>query len=229
MVIVGLTGGIGSGKSSVAEMFKDEGAYVIDFDYLARVVVEPDTPAWRDIVDYFGQEILSPDRTLNRSKLAEIVFSDAQSRKALEGFTHPRIFEKRDTLLKDIKTKDPKAIVIIDIPLLFELSLSRKFDKVILVYVSRGVQIQRSIQRGVLTKEEVEKRLKAQIDIEKKKLLSDYIINNEGSLKNARDQVKKVTHELKKLVTIQSPSHKPARNPAGGDPKNYPTDSTRGR
>jgi dephospho-CoA kinase len=199
MVIIGLTGGIGSGKSSVAEMFKDEGAYVIDFDYLARVVVEPDTPAWRDIVDYFGQEILSPDRTLNRSRLAEIVFSDEQSRKALEGFTHPRIFEKRDTLLKDIKTKDPNAIVIVDVPLLFELSLKKKFDKVILVYVSRDVQIQRAIQRGVLTKEEAEKRLNAQINIEKKKLLSDYIINNEESLKNTRDQVRKVIWELRKL------------------------------
>jgi len=199
MVIIGLTGGIGSGKSSVAEMFKDEGAYVIDFDYLACVVVEPDTPAWRDIVDYFGQEILSPDRTLNRSKLAEIVFSDAQSRKALEGFTHPRIFEKRDTLLKDIKTKDPNAIVIVDVPLLFELSLNKNFDKVILVYVSRDVQIERAVQRGVLTKEEVERRLKAQINIEKKKLLSDYIINNEGSLKNTRDQVRKVIYELRKL------------------------------
>jgi len=199
MIIIGLTGGIGSGKSSVAEMFKDEGAYVIDFDYLARVVVEPDAPAWRDIVDYFGPEILFPDRTLNRSKLAEIVFSDAQSRKVLEGFTHPRIFEKRDTLLKDIKTKYPNAIVIVDVPLLFELSLNKKFDIIILVYVSRDVQIQRAIQRGLLTKEEVEKRLQAQIPIEKKKLLSDYIINNEGSLKNTRDQVRKVIHELKKL------------------------------
>jgi len=200
MVIIGLTGGIGSGKSSVAEMFKDEGAYVIDFDYLARVVVEPDTPAWRDIIDYFGQEILSPDRTLNRSKLAEIVFSDAQSRKALEGFTHPRIFEKKDTLLKDIKTKDQKAIVIVDVPLLFELSLNKNFDKIILVYVSRDIQIERAIKRDALLREEVEKRLKAQIHIEKKKLLSDYIINNEGSLKNTRDQVRKVIQELKTLI-----------------------------
>jgi len=199
MIIVGLTGGIGSGKSSVAEMFKDEGVYVIDFDYLARVVVEPDTPAWRDIVDYFSPEIISPDRILNRSKLAEIVFSEAKSRKALEGFTHPRIFEKRDTLIKDIKKKDPKAIIIVDIPLLFELSLKKKFDKVILVYVLRDIQIKRAVQRGVLIQEEVEKRLQTQIPIEEKKLLSDYIINNEGSLKNTRDQVRKVIHELKKL------------------------------
>ncbi|MBE9591841.1 MAG: dephospho-CoA kinase, partial [Proteobacteria bacterium] len=178
----------------------------IDFDSLARVVVEHDTPAWRDIVDYFGPEVISPDRTLNRSKLAEIVFSDAKSRKALEGFTHPRIFKERDILIKDIKKKDPKAIVIVDIPLLFELSLKKKFDKVILVYVSRDVQVKRAVKRGVLAKEEVEKRLKAQIPIEDKKLLSDYIINNEGSLKYTRDQVRKVTHELKKLLTIQPPS-----------------------
>jgi dephospho-CoA kinase len=199
MIIVGLTGGIGSGKSSVAEMFKDEGVYVIDFDYLARVVVEPDTPAWRDIIEHFGPEILLPDRTLNRSRLAEIVFSDAQSLKALEGFTHPRIFEKQDTLLKEIKAKDPKAIVIVDVPLLFELSLNKNFDKIILVYVSRDVQIERAIKRDALLKEEVEKRLKAQINLEKKKLLSDYIINNEGSLKNTMDQVRRVIHELKKL------------------------------
>ena len=131
MVIVALTGGIGSGKSTVARMFEDEGAYVIDFDYLARVVVKPDKPAWRDIVDYFGPEILSPDRTLNRSALAEIVFSDDESRKALEGFTHHRIFEESDALVKAIKRKDPCSVVIIDFPLLFELSLNEKFDKVI--------------------------------------------------------------------------------------------------
>ena len=199
MVIIGLTGGIGSGKSSVAEMFKDEGAYVIDFDYLARVVVEPDKTAWRDIVDYFGSEILCSDRTLNRSKLAEIVFSDEKSRKVLEGFIHPRIFEQRDTLLKDVEKQDPNAIVIIDVPLLFELSLNKNFDKIILVHVSRDVQVERAKKRDALLKEEVEKRLKAQINIERKKLLSDYIINNEGSLKNTKDQVRKVIQELKKL------------------------------
>jgi len=116
MVIVALTGGIGSGKSTVARMFQDEGAYVIDFDFLARVVVEPDKPAWRDIIEYFGPEILSPDRTLNRSALAEIVFSDDESRKALEGLTHPRIFEESNALIEAIERKDPFSVVIIDLP-----------------------------------------------------------------------------------------------------------------
>jgi len=200
MVIVALTGGIGSGKSTVARMFEDEGAYVIDFDYLARVVVKPDKPAWRDIVDYFGPEILFPDRTLNRSALAEIVFSDDESRKALEGFTHHRIFEESDALVKAIKRKDPCSVVIIDFPLLFELSLNEKFDKVILAYVPRGVQLERIIERDGLAKEEVEKRLNAQISIEEKRSLSDYIINSEEGLNDTRNQVRKVIHELKELA-----------------------------
>jgi len=200
MVIVALTGGIGSGKSTVARMFEDEGAYVIDFDYLARVVVEPDKPAWRDIIDYFGPEILSPDRTLNRSALAEIVFSDDERRKALEGFTHPRIFEESDALVKAIKRKDPFSVVIIDFPLLFELSLNKKPDKVILAYVPRAVQLERIIERDGLAKEEVEKRLNAQISIEEKRSLSDYIINSEEGLNDTRNQVRKVIHELKELA-----------------------------
>jgi len=200
MLIVGLTGGIGSGKSTVARMLKDEGAYVIDFDYLARLVVEPDKPAWRDIIDYFGPEILSPDRSLNRSALANIIFSDDKSRKVLEGFTHQRIFEERDALVKAIKRKDPNAVVIIDFPLLFELGLSKKFDKVILAFVSRDVQLERVIKRDGLPGGEVERRLNAQIPIEEKKFLSDYIIDTNGSLNDTSDQVRKVTHELKELA-----------------------------
>ncbi|UCH00266.1 MAG: dephospho-CoA kinase [Deltaproteobacteria bacterium] len=203
MLIVGLTGGIGSGKSTVARMFKDEGAYVIDFDYLACLVVEPDKPAWRDIIDYFGPGVLSPDRTLNRSALAEIVFSDEKSRKALEGFTHPRIFQERDALINAIKRKDPSSIVIMDIPLLFELSLHKRFDKVILVYVPRVVQIKRATKRQGLAKEEVEKRLNAQIPIDEKRSLSDYIIDNKGSINETRDQVRKVIHGLGKLAKMK--------------------------
>jgi len=184
-------------------MFKDEGAYVIDFDYLACLVVEPDKPAWRDIIDYFGPGVLSPDRTLNRSALAEIVFSDEKSRKALEGFTHPRIFQERDALINAIKRKDPSSIVIMDIPLLFELSLHKRFDKVILVYVPRVVQIKRATKRQGLAKEEVEKRLNAQIPIDEKRSLSDYIIDNKGSINETRDQVRKVIHGLRKLAKMK--------------------------
>jgi dephospho-CoA kinase len=199
MLIVGLTGGIGSGKSAVAEMFRQEGAEVIDFDHLARLVVEPGKPAWRDIVDYFGPRILSSDRTLNRVALAEIVFSDEESRKALEGFTHPRIFEKRDALLERIKGKDPLSVVVIDFPLLFELGLRNGLDEVILVYVPREVQIERVANRDNLAREAVEKRLKAQMPIEEKRSLSDYVIDNQGSLTETRTQVQRIMLELREL------------------------------
>lgn len=199
MVVVGLTGGIGSGKSAVARMFKEEGAELIDFDYLARLVVEPDEPAWRDIVEYFGTEILLPDRTLNRPALAEIVFSDSKSRKALEGFTHPRIFEKRDTLLECIKKEDPSSIVIVDVPLLFELGLRDEVDRVILVYVPRELQLERATNRDGLSRDEVERRLRAQVPIEEKKASSDFIIDNTGSFEDTRDQVRKIMRELREL------------------------------
>lgn len=200
MLMVGLTGGIGSGKSVVARMLKDEGAYGIDLDDLARRVVEPDKPAWRDVVAYFGTGIINPDRTLNRSALAEIVFSDPKSRKVLEKFTHPRIFEEREILLKAIKDKDPCSVVVIDFPLLFELSFQKKFDRIILVWVSRETQIRRAIERDGVSKEEVEKRLKAQIPLDEKRLLSDYVVDNEGSLDNTRDQVRGVMRDLRKLA-----------------------------
>jgi len=195
-----LTGGIGSGKTVVTRMFEDEGAHIIDFDYLARLIVEPDKPAWKDIVDYFGTGILSPDRTLNRSALASIVFSDDKSRKVLEGFTHPRIFEKRDALLETIREQDPSSIVIIDFPLLFELGLRKEVDKVILVYVPRDVQLERATKRDGLSPEEVEKRLNAQVPIAEKRSLSDFVIDNSGNLKHTRDQVRKVMRELRELL-----------------------------
>ena len=200
MLVVGLTGGIGSGKTVVTRMFEDEGAHIIDFDYLARLIVEPDKPAWKDIVDYFGMGILLLDGTLNRSALAKIVFSDDKSRKVLEGFTHPRIFEKRDALLETIREQDPSSIVIIDFPLLFELGLRKEVDKVILVYVPRDVQLERATKRDGLSPEEVEKRLNAQVPIAEKRSLSDFVIDNSGNLKHTRDQVRKVMRELRELL-----------------------------
>jgi len=198
MLIVALTGGIGSGKSVVARMFEDEGAYVIDLDELARRVVEPDKPAWRDVVAYFGTGILNPDRTVNRSALAEIVFSDPERRRVLEEFTHPWIFEEQDALLKAIKDQDPCSVVVIEFPLLFELNFQKKFDKVIVVYAPRDAQVRRAVERDGFSEEQVDKRLMAQISIEEKRLLSDYSIDNEGSLCSTRDQVGEVMRELRK-------------------------------
>ena len=200
MLIAGLTGGIGSGKSTVARMFEEERVHVIDFDYLARLVVEPGKPAWREIVDYFGKDILSADGKVNRPALAEIVFSDDTSRKVLESFIHPRIFEEAKALIKIIEAKDPLAVIIIDFPLLFELGLNKNFDKVILVYAPRSEQLKRVMERDGFTQEEAEKRLDKQIPIDEKRSFSDYVINTEGGLDNTRNQVRKIVHKLNQLA-----------------------------
>jgi len=197
MVIVGLTGGIGSGKSTTAGMFKEEGADIIDFDLLARTVVEPGKPAWRKIVEYFGPNFLNPDGSINRAALGKIVFSEDKSRKALEDFVHPMILKERDRLVEQIKDKNSSSVIIVDFPLLFELGMGRDFDKTVLVYAPRGVQIKRVMQRDGLSKEEAEKRLKAQMPIDEKRKLSDYIIEAETTFAVMRDQVKGIMHSLR--------------------------------
>jgi len=200
MVIVGLTGGIGSGKSTVAGMFKDEGAYIIDFDILARIVVERGKPAWEKIVKYFGPHVLFPDESINRAALGRVIFAEEKSRKTLEGFVHPMILKERDKLIEEIRDENPSSVVIIDFPLLFELGMNEDFDKTILAYVPRYVQIKRVMERDGLSMEDVEKRLNAQMPIDEKKNLSDYIINAERAFGDMRDQVKKVIYRLNKIA-----------------------------
>jgi dephospho-CoA kinase len=200
MVIVGLTGGIGSGKSTVAGMFQDEGAYVIDFDILARIVVEPGKPAWEKIAQYFGPNVLSSDGSINRPALGRVVFAEEKGRKALEGFVHPMILKERDKLIEEIRDENPSSIVIIDFPLLFELGMNEDFDKIVLAYVPRDVQIKRVMKRDGLSMEDVKKRLNAQMPIDEKRNLSDYIINAERAFGDMRGQMKKVMSELNKIA-----------------------------
>ena len=203
MILVGLTGGIGSGKSTAAGMFKDEGADIIDFDLLARTVVEPGKPAWRKIVEYFGPNFLNPDGSINRAALGKVIFSEDTSRKALEDFVHPMILKERDRLVEKIRNKNPSSVVIVDFPLLFELGMDRDFDKTVLVYAPSDVQIKRVMQRDGLSKEEVEKRLKAQMPIDEKRRLSDYIIDAETTFAVMRHQVKGILYSLREISEKQ--------------------------
>jgi dephospho-CoA kinase len=117
-LMVGVTGGIASGKSTVARMLEELGALVIDFDALSRSVVEPGKSAWKDIAAYFGEQVLLEDKTLDRKKISEIVFRDPEKRKRLEGFTHPRIYEDFRRLVKEYTQKDPDVIIQVVVPLL---------------------------------------------------------------------------------------------------------------
>ncbi len=198
-LLIGVTGSIATGKSTVADMLEKMGAPIIDFDILARDVVKPEKPAWKDIVEYFGRQILQEDNTLDRKKLSDIVFNDLEKRKKLESFTHPRIQEQFIVQLHDITTKDPNAIIQVVIPLLIEGSLQFLFHKLLVVHTSSEVQIKRLMERDNISEEQARTILKSQISIDEKVGYADYIIYNDKSLDDTQKQVEDLWHTLKEL------------------------------
>ncbi len=198
-LLLGVTGGIATGKTTVVRMLEKLGAPVIDYDLLARKVVEPGEPAWKDIVGYFGEEILFKDRSLDRKKLSDIVFQDVEKRKILESFTHPRIYEASERRVEKIVEKDPNAIIQLDIPLLIEQNLQNMVHKVLVVYIPRETQIERLIERDRISREAAVDRLGAQLPIDEKLDWADFVINNEGSLEETKKQVEDLWQALKDL------------------------------
>ncbi len=196
MILVGLTGGIGSGKSTVARVFKELGAYLIDFDALSREVVYPYSKGWNAIVNHFGREVLNEDSTLNRQKLGAIVFNDSEKREALNGIIHPLAFEEADRGLESIEESDPDAIIIEEIPLLIEIGDQESFDKVVVVSVSEEKQLERLVSAGCRP-EEAKGRINAQLPIKEKIKFADFVIDNNGSIEETRKQVESVFRQLK--------------------------------
>ncbi len=189
MKIIGLTGGIASGKSTVAKMLEKKGAHLIDADKMAREVVEPGRPAWQAIVDWLGESILLPDRNINRTMLANLVFKDKQKIEKLNKIVHPWVGSRFSTLSEEIRAKDPEAILVYDVPLLIEAGMQSMVDHTLLVYVPREVQIERLKKRDGLSRSEAELRLNAQMSLEEKRKRADTVIDNSGSLEAAARQV----------------------------------------
>jgi len=204
-MIIGLTGGIATGKSTVAGMLRERGAAIVDADRVAREVVEPGQPALQEIVNRFGPGILNEDGTLNRKKLGEIVFADPARRKELEAVTHPAIRERMRKMIEALRAEDPDRLIVADIPLLFEAGLERQYEYVLLVYVPREIQMRRLMRRDGLTEEEAEKRLAAQMDIEEKKSRADYVIDNSGSPEETARQVERFLESLDKPAKRKKP------------------------
>jgi len=197
-LIVGVTGGIASGKSTVSRMLEETGVPAVDFDALARQVVEPGQPALKEIVGLFGEKVLRGDGRLDRKKLAGIVFADERKRKALENITHPRIVEAFLNRASGIAAREPYAIIQAVVPLLFEVNLQHLVHKVLLVYIPREMQIDRLMKRDGISREAAENILKAQLPIDEKLGYADFVIHNEGTLEETRRQVEQVWEELKK-------------------------------
>lgn len=198
-LLVGVTGGIASGKTTVSKIFEELGAPLIDFDVIARQVVEPGTPALANIIDYFGRQVLQEDGRLDRKKLSQIVFRDIEKRKKLESFTHPPIYEEFFAQVDRITAENPNAIIQVAVPLLIELNLQYLFDTLVVVYVSPEVQIERLAKRDGITTDEAANILKAQLPIDDKKAFASFIIDNGKDLDDTRKQVQAVWQELKQL------------------------------
>lgn len=198
-LLLGVTGSIATGKSTVARMLKELGAPIIDFDELSRLVVEPDKPAWKDIVSFFGEQVLNEDRTLNREKLREIVFQDMEKRKRLEGFTHPRIGEEFNKQVAEITAKDPNAIIQVVIPLLIETNMQAMFHHLLMVWAPEEVQKKRLMERDRLSEEMAMNMIRSQLSPDDKKGYCDLVIDNSGPLEETRQQVEELWKKLKEL------------------------------
>jgi len=198
-ILLGVTGGIASGKNTVARMLEQLGARLIDLDVLSRVVVEPGKPAWRDITACFGEQVLLNDKTLDRKKLAEIVFRDPEKRKKLESFVHPRIYDEFTRLVKEYAAKDSNIIIQVVVPLLIEGNLQHFFHKILLVYIPEEMQIERVMKRDRISREMALNMLRSQLPNEEKKGYADFIVDNSGSLEETKRQVEEAWEKLKKI------------------------------
>ena len=199
MFRIGLTGGIASGKSTVAKMFVKKGAYWIDFDGLAHEVQEPGKLAWEKVVKHFGEGIIQPDKKIDRVKLGNIVFADKEKLMELNNIVHPLVYQEWHLRLETIYKKDKHAIVLSDIPLLFEGKKQHLFDVTVLVVIEPEEQIRRLIRRNKITREEAKKRLRSQMPIDKKKALADIVIDNGGAVSATEKIVDATWHQLLKL------------------------------
>jgi dephospho-CoA kinase len=186
---IGLTGGIACGKSTVSAMLVHRGAILVDADQIAREVVEPSSPVLHEVAEQFGNEVLLLDGSLNRKKLGEMIFGNDEARKKLESLLHPPIRALMRGRMEAFEQLHPDKLVVVDVPLLYESCLEYMFDKILVVFVPRDVQLQRLVERDKLSLEQAEARLKAQMDIELKRERADIVIDNRGTLEETEKQI----------------------------------------
>ncbi len=202
MLNVGLTGGIASGKSTVARILVAKGALLIDLDELAHLAEEPGGAVWGEIVRHFGEGVLRADRRIDRGRLGAVVFSDPEKRKLLNKLVHPAVLKLWQERLDELRRTYPEAVVLSDIPLLIEAGMEKMVDLVLLVYLPREKQITRLMKRNGLSKYEAELRVAAQMPIEQKKVLADIVVNNEGSEDETKAALDGIWEELKKRAKL---------------------------
>ncbi|REF34720.1 dephospho-CoA kinase [Thermasporomyces composti] len=201
MLRVGLTGGIGSGKSEVARRLAAHGAVVIDADLLAREVVAPGTEGLAEVVKEFGEDVLTSDGALDRAALARIVFADPDSRRRLEAIVHPRVRARAAALEAAAVAADSSAVVVHDIPLLVETGQAERFDVVIVVDVPEEIQVDRLVRMRGMTRDEARSRIAAQASRQERLRAATIVIDNSGDLADLDGKVHRVWEELRRRAT----------------------------
>ncbi len=204
MKTAGLTGGIATGKSTVAGFFRELGAEIVCADEAARAAVRRETPAWEEIVAAFGREILGPDDELDREEMGRRVFSDPISRRRLEEIVHPRVFRWMGERISEIRKRNPDAVVIQDVPLLFESGMEARLRPVLVVYAPESVQLKRLMERDGRSEADARARIDAQMSIEEKRRRADRVIDNGGSPEETRRQAAEIFEWLRDRDTSRS-------------------------
>ncbi len=200
MIIVGLTGGIASGKSLVARVFKDLGAQVIDADKIVHGLLEPGQLAWEEVCAYFGSGIELPDKNIDRRKLGEIVFGDPEKRAWLNQCLHPKVFEVFTTQIRHLRARQPGAIAVLDAALLIETGYHKKMDKVVVVFADEEQQMKRLMERDHFSRTQAMARIRSQMPLGEKRRHADYVIVNTGNRTDTEQQAKSVFAELKRTA-----------------------------
>ncbi|MDH3973114.1 MAG: dephospho-CoA kinase [Deltaproteobacteria bacterium] len=200
MLLVGLTGGIASGKNSIARILEEFGARIIDADIICRELVEKGKPAWQEIVHFFGNDILLEDGTLDRKKLGRIVFEDAGKREVLNSIIHPKVIDEELRLARLMEKEDPHALVVVNAALLIESGNHKNADKIIVVGANENQIIDRIIKRDGITRKEAKLRMASQLPFREKIKHAHYVIENNGTFEALRKNVEQVYKDLARLL-----------------------------
>ncbi|MGI6468048.1 MAG: dephospho-CoA kinase [Syntrophomonadaceae bacterium] len=200
MYVIGITGGIASGKSTVARLLRELGMLIIDADEIAREVVQPGQPAWRDIVDHFGIDFLNQDQGIDRAKLGQYVFYHPEELNKLNSFVHPHVINEFRNRLEAIRASQPWAIVGLEVPLLYETNMEQMCDQVWVVWVDYETQLKRLMARDGVDREDAERRIAAQMSLDEKARRAEVVIDNRFTLDNTRQQVVRYFNAIKQAI-----------------------------
>jgi dephospho-CoA kinase len=200
MLRVGLTGGIGTGKTTVGLMFVELGCHLIDADHVTHQLLRPGEAVYNAVVHAFGEHILAPDRTINRKVLGEVVFSDPEARAKLNSLVHPAVIQCQRDWLKEMESQDPAGVSIVDATLMIEVGTYKNYDTLIVVTCAPEAQKSRLRARSGLSEEEIEARIRSQMPSEEKVKYADFVVDNSGHLAETRRQVEQINSRLREFA-----------------------------